>query len=126
MTFVRQWVLRIAGFRLTWVYGIYRVHPIVWRFMARNYRPWMARFARVHAWMTCQFAALDVRFPPAARVAVPLVRPVVLPTDGQGLVRRGLSGTGALPARPDRDRRQCGRRVVRLVGPPVQLDPQPP
>jgi phenylacetate-CoA ligase len=60
MTFVRQWLLRISSVGLTWIYGIYRIHPIVWRFMARNYRPWMAGFARVHAWMTCQFAAIDV------------------------------------------------------------------
>lgn len=60
MTFVRQWVLRFSSFGLTWLYAIYRVHPAVWRLMARNYRPWMARFARLHAWMTCQFAAIDV------------------------------------------------------------------
>ncbi|MEV4512310.1 phenylacetate--CoA ligase family protein [Dactylosporangium sp. NPDC049525] len=60
MTFVRQWVLRVSSFGLTWLYAIYRVHPAVWRLMARNYRPWMARFARLHAWMTCQFAAIDV------------------------------------------------------------------
>ena len=60
MTFVRQWVLRVSSFGLTWLYAIYRVHPAVWRLMARNYRPYMARFARLHAWMTCQFAAIDV------------------------------------------------------------------
>jgi phenylacetate-CoA ligase len=60
VTFVRQWVLRISSFGLTWLYAIYRIHPAVWRLMARNYRPWMARFARLHAWMTCQFAAIDV------------------------------------------------------------------
>jgi phenylacetate-CoA ligase len=60
VTFVRQWVLRVSSFGLTWLYAIYRVHPAVWRLMARNYRPWMARFARLHAWMTCQFAAIDV------------------------------------------------------------------
>ena len=60
VTFVRQWALRVSSFGLTWLYAIYRVHPAVWRLMARNYRPWMARFARLHAWMTCQFAAIDV------------------------------------------------------------------
>ena len=60
MTYVRQWVLRVSSFGLTWLYAIYRIHPAVWRVMARNYRPWMARFARLHAWMTCQFAAIDV------------------------------------------------------------------
>jgi phenylacetate-CoA ligase len=60
MSFVRQWTLRLASFALTGLYTLYRVHPAVWRLMARNYRPWMGRFARLHAWMTCQFAALDV------------------------------------------------------------------
>ncbi|MGI5238491.1 phenylacetate--CoA ligase family protein [Dactylosporangium sp. CA-139066] len=60
MSFVRQWLLRICSFALTWIYGVYRAHPAVWRLMARNYRPWMGRFARLHAWMTCQFAAIDV------------------------------------------------------------------
>jgi phenylacetate-CoA ligase len=57
---MRQWLLRICSFLLTWIYGLYRAHPAIWRLMARNYRPWMGRFARVHAWMTCQFAAIDV------------------------------------------------------------------
>ncbi len=60
MTFVRQWLLRVASFGLTRLYGLYRVHPAVWRLMAHHYRPWMARFGRLHAWMTCQFAAIDV------------------------------------------------------------------
>lgn len=60
MTHVRQWALRLSSFGLTWLYAIYRCHPAVWRLMARNYRPWMARFARLHAWMTCQYAAIDV------------------------------------------------------------------
>ena len=60
MSFVRQWLLRITSFTLTGLYAAYRINPAVWRLMARNYRPWMARFARLHAWMTCQFAALDV------------------------------------------------------------------
>ncbi len=57
---LRQWTLRLASHALSGIYGLYRVHPAVWRFMARHYRPSMARFARLHAWMTCQFAALDV------------------------------------------------------------------
>ena len=60
MSFVRQWSLRIASLGLTRLYGLYRIHPLVWRVMARNYRPWMSRFGRLHAWMTCQFAAIDV------------------------------------------------------------------
>ncbi|UWP87035.1 phenylacetate--CoA ligase family protein [Dactylosporangium fulvum] len=60
MTFVRQWTLRFTSFALTWLYTLYRIHPAVWRLMARNYRPHMGRFARLHAWMTCQFAAIDV------------------------------------------------------------------
>jgi hypothetical protein len=60
MTVLRQSTLRVAGVGLTWLYTLYRVHPAVWRLMARNYRPWMGRFARLHAWMTCQFAWLDV------------------------------------------------------------------
>ncbi|MCZ4122423.1 phenylacetate--CoA ligase family protein [Streptomyces sp. H39-S7] len=59
-SFARQWLLRIISFGLTALYRLYRVHPFVWRVMARNYRPWMSGFARLHAWMTCQFAALDV------------------------------------------------------------------
>ncbi|MFC7484037.1 phenylacetate--CoA ligase family protein [Luedemannella flava] len=60
MSFVRRWLLRICSFALTGLYAAYRINPAVWRLMARNYRPWMAWFARLHAWMTCQFAALDV------------------------------------------------------------------
>ncbi|GAA1031788.1 phenylacetate--CoA ligase family protein [Virgisporangium ochraceum] len=60
MSFVRQWTLRLTSVALTALYALYRVHPAVWRTMARNYRPWMGRFARLHAFMTCQFAALDV------------------------------------------------------------------
>ncbi|MEV6108494.1 phenylacetate--CoA ligase family protein [Streptomyces sp. NPDC051940] len=59
-SFIRQWTLRLISIALTALYGAYRAHPAVWRLMARNYRPWMSRFARLHAWMTCQFAALDV------------------------------------------------------------------
>ncbi|WP_042393675.1 phenylacetate--CoA ligase family protein [Streptacidiphilus carbonis] len=59
-SFLRQWLLRIVSFGLTGMYRVYRSHPAVWRAMARNYRPWMGDFARLHAWMTCQFAALDV------------------------------------------------------------------
>ena len=60
MAVLRQSTLRVAGVGLTWLYTLYRVHPAVWRLMARNYRPWMGRFARLHAWMTCQFAWLEV------------------------------------------------------------------
>jgi phenylacetate-CoA ligase len=60
MTFLRQWTLRVASVALTGLYTLYRAHPAVWRLMARNYRPWIGRFARLHAWMTCQFAWLEV------------------------------------------------------------------
>jgi phenylacetate-CoA ligase len=60
MSFLRQWTLRSASFTLSGLYSLYRVHPAAWRLMARNYQPHMGRFARLHAWMTCQFAALDV------------------------------------------------------------------
>ncbi|MBU2667902.1 phenylacetate--CoA ligase family protein [Actinoplanes bogorensis] len=57
---LRQWTLRLVSYALSGFYSLYRRHPAVWRFMARHYRPGMARFARLNAWMTCQFAALDV------------------------------------------------------------------
>ncbi|WCN79429.1 phenylacetate--CoA ligase family protein [Micromonospora sp. LH3U1] len=60
VTFLRRWTLRSASFALTWLYTLYRIHPAVWRLTARQYRPFMGRFARLHAWMTCQFAAIDV------------------------------------------------------------------
>ena len=69
MTFLRQWTLRVAGVALTGLYTLYRAHPAVWRLMARNYRPWMGRFARLHAWMTCQFAWLEVPGLPRAPAA---------------------------------------------------------
>ena len=53
MTLLRQWTLRVASVALTGLYTLYRAHPAVWRLMARNYRPCMGRFARLHAWMTC-------------------------------------------------------------------------
>jgi phenylacetate-CoA ligase len=60
MSFVRQWTLRFASSALSGLYTLYRIHPAAWRLMARNYRPQLGRFARLNAWMTCQFAALDV------------------------------------------------------------------
>ncbi|MEI2779250.1 MAG: phenylacetate--CoA ligase family protein [Tetrasphaera sp.] len=57
---VRRGVLRGSALALTEVYGLYKVHPAVWRWTARNYHPSMERLARLHAWMTCQFAYLDV------------------------------------------------------------------
>ena len=56
----RQWALRLAAAALTAGYGLYRLHPALWRFTARHYRPSMGRFARLHAWMMCQYAYLDV------------------------------------------------------------------
>jgi phenylacetate-CoA ligase len=60
MIIMRHWSLRVASVALTWGHILYRAHPAVWRLMARNYRPWMGQFARLHAWMTCQFAWLEV------------------------------------------------------------------
>ncbi|MCA0179945.1 MAG: phenylacetate--CoA ligase family protein [Actinobacteria bacterium] len=57
---IRRGVLRGSSRALTEVYGLYKVHPAVWRWTARNYHPAMESFARLHAWMTCQFAYLDV------------------------------------------------------------------
>ncbi len=59
-SFVRQWTLRLGSHAVSGLYALHRVHPAVWRFTARHYRPGLGRFARFNAWMTCQFAALDV------------------------------------------------------------------
>ena len=56
----RRGLLRASARGLTGIYSVYKVHPAVWRWTARNYHPAMERFARLHAWMTCQFAAIDV------------------------------------------------------------------
>jgi len=56
----RRGILRGSAIGLTEIYGLYKVHPALWRFTARHYHPAMGRFARLHAWMTCQFAGLDV------------------------------------------------------------------
>ena len=60
LSMVRQWALRSSADLLTAAYGLYRLHPAIWRFTARNYHPAMAGFARLHAWMMCQYAYLDV------------------------------------------------------------------
>ncbi|HRW18862.1 MAG TPA: phenylacetate--CoA ligase family protein [Dermatophilaceae bacterium] len=57
---VRRGLLRASALLLTEIYGIYKLHPAMWRWTARHYHPAMERFARLHAWMTCQFAAIDV------------------------------------------------------------------
>lgn len=57
---VRRGLLKGSARALTGVYGLYKVHPAVWRWTARNYHPQMEKLARLHAWMTCQFAYLDV------------------------------------------------------------------
>ena len=109
MTFLRQWTLRVASFALTGLYTLYRVHPAVWRLMARNYRPWMGRFARLHAWMTCQFAgdrrARVRRLPAPQRLAVPLVRAGVLPAHRQA---------GYVKAYPEEQR--CRGGQIEIVG----------
>lgn len=56
----RRTVLRVGTAGLTAAYSLYKVHPAMWRLTARHYRPWMGEFARRHAWMTCQLAALHV------------------------------------------------------------------
>ncbi len=57
---VRRVTLRAGTGALTQTYSVYKVHPAMWRFTATHYRPWMGDFARRHAWMTCQLAALHV------------------------------------------------------------------
>ncbi len=57
---IRRTALRAGSAALTAVYGVYRSHPALWRFTARNYHPALGRFARLNAWMTCQHANLDV------------------------------------------------------------------
>ncbi|WP_136517599.1 phenylacetate--CoA ligase family protein [Cellulomonas telluris] len=57
---LRQAALRLATWLVTVVYRVYRLHPALWRFTARNYHPAMERFARLNAWMICQHAYLDV------------------------------------------------------------------
>ncbi|GAA4780401.1 phenylacetate--CoA ligase family protein [Microbacterium gilvum] len=57
---LRQGLLRLGAKAITNAYELYRVHPVVWRWTARHYRPGMERFARATAWMICQLANLDV------------------------------------------------------------------
>ncbi|WP_230206417.1 phenylacetate--CoA ligase family protein [Microbacterium gorillae] len=57
---IRQFTLRATAAILTSAYSAYRLHPALWRVTARNYRPVMGRFAKLHAWMMCQYAYLDV------------------------------------------------------------------
>ncbi|MGO1770047.1 MAG: phenylacetate--CoA ligase family protein [Microbacterium sp.] len=57
---LRQVLLRIVAAALTSVYSVYRVHPALWRLASRHYRPGLGRFARLHAWMMCQYGFLDV------------------------------------------------------------------
>ena len=47
----QQAALRIATAIVTVAYRLYRVHPMVWRWTARHYQPWMESFARLNAWM---------------------------------------------------------------------------
>ncbi|MBF0723993.1 phenylacetate--CoA ligase family protein [Sanguibacter inulinus] len=57
---MRQAALRLATSAVTTAFRVYRIHPAIWRFTARNYHPAMERFARLNAWMICQHAYLDV------------------------------------------------------------------
>ncbi|WP_216363709.1 phenylacetate--CoA ligase family protein [Subtercola boreus] len=56
----RQAVLRISTAIVTAFYGVYRLHPVLWRFTARHYHPSFEHFARWNAWAICQQAYLDV------------------------------------------------------------------
>ncbi|UFS59103.1 phenylacetate--CoA ligase family protein [Subtercola endophyticus] len=56
----RRIVLRLVTALVTAFYGVYRLHPVLWRFTARHYQPSFERFARVNAWMIAQQAYLDV------------------------------------------------------------------
>jgi len=56
----RQELLRTTSSLVTNLYELYRVHPAIWRWTARHFRPGMATFARLNAWMICQRANLDV------------------------------------------------------------------
>ena len=57
---VRQAALRLSTAVVTAFYGVYRLHPVLWRFTARHYHPSFERFARWNAWAICQQAYLDV------------------------------------------------------------------
>lgn len=52
--------LRLATALVTAIYGVYRLHPALWRFTARHYHPALEAFARLNAWMVCQRAYVDV------------------------------------------------------------------
>ena len=52
--------LRAATAVVTAIYGVYRLHPALWRFTARHYHPALETFARLNAWMVCQRAYVDV------------------------------------------------------------------
>jgi phenylacetate-CoA ligase len=56
----RHRLLRALARLLSGLAAAFRVHPALWRAMARAYRPWMARFARRQAALTCRLAALEV------------------------------------------------------------------
>lgn len=58
--FLRRVLLRVVAEALSRIYELYKVHPALWRWTARHYHPAMGEFARLHAWMTCQYAALEV------------------------------------------------------------------
>ena len=56
----RHTALRLATAVVTAFYGVYRLHPVLWRFTARHYQPSFERFARLNAWMICQQAYNEV------------------------------------------------------------------
>ncbi|MEV7624753.1 phenylacetate--CoA ligase family protein [Actinoplanes sp. NPDC089786] len=84
-------LLRFTGLALSALSSLYRIHPAVWRLMARTFRPGLSRLARLHAWLTCRVAAHDV---PAyadfvgSRARKRLALSDFPPTDKQGYVVR--------------------------------------
>jgi len=116
---VRRALLRACAFALTEIYGLYKIHPAVWRWTAHHYHPAMGRFARLHAWMTCQFAAIDV---PAYQEHL---RRNGFRFRWWDQLRPRLPGGAALLGRAPRPGRDRGRRVVGIVRDAVQLGAGP-
>ncbi|MBA2310029.1 MAG: phenylacetate--CoA ligase family protein [Pseudonocardiales bacterium] len=52
--------LRTYGGALTGVYGLTNLHPAVWKYVVRTYRPSFDAIARRHARLSCAHAAVDV------------------------------------------------------------------
>ncbi len=52
--------LRVVDAVLTAGYRLTNLHPAVWKYVVRTYRPGFDRVAERHARLTCAFAAVDV------------------------------------------------------------------